>query len=104
MKIQDLPGFYNNYGISRNQLKEMAAEKVLLVVPEDHIGTFPKEYQSSLSTLGSFINLVRERQERMPKHFIMNMKNEFIFQGPVGAVIQTNGTQDIGDIIDIKKE
>ena len=65
-------------GISRNQLKEMAAEKVLLVVPEDHIGTFPKEYQSSLSTLSSFINLVRERQERMPKHFLMHRGNKTV--------------------------
>lgn len=75
-------------GISRNQLKEMAAEKVLLVVPEDHISTFPSEYQGSLSTLRSFINLVKEKQERMPKHFILNMKNEFNFHGAVGQFIE----------------
>lgn len=56
----------------------MAAEKVLLVVPENHIGTFPEEYQSSLSTLSSFINLVRERQERMPKHFLMHRGNKTV--------------------------
>ncbi len=104
MEIQDIPGFYNICGISRNQLKEMAAEKVLLVVPESHIKTFPEEYQSSLSTLSSFINLVKKRQERMPKHFILNINNEFNFQGPVGAVVQTGGTQDVNDLIDIRKE
>lgn len=88
MENQDLPGFYNICGISRNQLKEMAAEKVLLVVPENHISTFPEEYQSSLSTLSSFINLVKEKQARMPKHFILNMKNEFNFHGPVGQFIE----------------
>lgn len=88
MKIQEIPGFYNSCGISRNQLKEMAAEKVLLVVPEDHISTFPSEYQGSLSTLRSFISLVKEKQERMPKHFILNMKNEFNFHGAVGQFIE----------------
>ena len=88
MESQDLPGFYNICGISRNQLKEMAAEKVLLVVPENHIGTFPEEYQSSLSTLSNFINIIREKQERMPKHFILNMKNEFNFNGTVGQFIE----------------
>lgn len=75
-------------GISRNQLKEMASEKVMLVVPEDHIQTFPKEYQGSLSTLSGFINMVRQKQERMPKHFILNMKNEFNFNAPVGQFIE----------------
>lgn len=88
MEIQDLPGLYNNCDISRNQLKEMADEKVLLVVPESHVKTFPKEYQSSLSTLSGFINLVKAKQERMPKHFILNMKNEVHFHAPVGQVIE----------------
>lgn len=75
-------------GISRNQLKEMADERVLLVVPEEHISTFPKEYQESLSTLSSFIKLVKEKQERMPKHFILNLNNEFHFHGNVGQFIE----------------
>ena len=75
-------------GISRNQLKEMADEKVFLVVPEDHIQTFPKEYQDSLSTLRDFISLVKEKQERMPKHYILNLKNEFNFYGSVGQFIE----------------
>ena len=86
--FQDNPGIDNSWCISRNQLKEMASEKVLLVVPEDHIQTFPKEYQGSLSTLSGFINLVRQKQERMPKHFIVNMKNEFNFNAPVGQFIE----------------
>lgn len=89
-------------GISRNQLKEMAAEKVLLVVPENHINTFPEEYQSSLSTLSSFINLVKERQERMPKHFILNVKNEFNFHGSVGQFIEH--ADNIGSPINDRKE
>lgn len=75
-------------GISRNQLKEMANEHVLLVVPEDHVQTFPKEYQSTLNTLGSFINIVKQKQERMPKHFILNLKTEYIFKGNVGQFIE----------------
>jgi hypothetical protein len=85
MLFQDNPGLIN---VSRNQLKEMASEKVLLVVPEDHISTFPKEYQESLSTLGSFINMVKAKQERMPKHFILNMKKEYHFHGSVGQYIE----------------
>lgn len=55
MESQDLPGFYNSCSISRSQLKEMAAEKILLVFPE---------------------------------HFILNMKKEFNFHGPVGQFIK----------------
>ncbi len=75
-------------GISRNQLREMADEKVRLVVPEGHLKTFPEEYQSSINTLSGFINIVKARQERMPKRFIINLKNEFNFNGPVGQVIE----------------
>ena len=85
MLFQEKPGLIN---ISRNQLKEMASEKVLLVVPEDHIQTYPKEFQSSLSTLGRFINIVKTKQERMPRHFIINIKNEFNFNGAVGQFIE----------------
>lgn len=74
-------------GISRNQLKEMEAEKVRLVVPEEHIQTFPKEHQASLSTLRDFIHIVKEKQERMPRHFIINI-NQFNFEGAVGQFIE----------------
>ena len=58
-------------GISKNQLKEMADENVKLVVPESHIGSYPEEYQDSLNTLNGFIEIVKEKQERMPKHFLV---------------------------------
>ena len=58
-------------GISLNQLKEMTDEKVHLVVPQKYISTFPTEYQSSICDLRGFVNIVREKQERIPKHFII---------------------------------
>ncbi|MBR1668826.1 MAG: restriction endonuclease [Bacteroidaceae bacterium] len=58
-------------GISRNQLKEMTDEKVHLVVPEKYVSTFPKEYQSSIRNLQEFVQMVQEKQERIPKHFIL---------------------------------
>ncbi len=86
--FQDNPGIDNSWSISRNQLKEMADEKVLLVVPESHKEFFPKEYRDSLGTLSSFINMVRQKQERLPKHFVLNVKNEFNFNAPVGQFIE----------------
>ena len=59
-------------GISKNQLKEMADENVKLVVPESHVDSFPGEYRDSLNTLNAFIGIVKEKQERMPKHFLMS--------------------------------
>lgn len=58
-------------GISKNQLKEMADENVKLVVPESHVDSYPKEYRESLNTLNGFIEIVKEKQERMPKHFLV---------------------------------
>lgn len=48
MLFQDNPGLIN---VSRNQLKEMASEKVLLVVPEDHISTFPQSADTAYTEL-----------------------------------------------------
>lgn len=59
-------------GISKNQLKEMADEKVKLVVPQSHIDSYPEEYRGSLNTLSGFIEIVKEKQEHMPKHFIVS--------------------------------
>lgn len=59
-------------GISKNQLKEMADEKVKLVVPQSHIDSYPEEYRESLNTLSGFIEIVKEKQEHMPKHFIVS--------------------------------
>ena len=59
-------------GISKNQLKEMADENVKLVVPESHVVSYPEEYRESLNTLNGFIEIVKEKQDRMPKHFLMS--------------------------------
>ena len=59
-------------GISKNQLKEMADENVKLVVPESHVDSYPEEYRESLNTLSGFIVIVKEKQDRMPKHFLMS--------------------------------
>ena len=58
-------------GISKNQLKEMADENVKLVVPESHVDSYPEEYRESLNTLNGFIEIVKEKQDRMPKHFFV---------------------------------
>lgn len=48
-------------GISPQQLHEMSTEKVVLVVPKPYIKCYPKEYQESIMTLGTFIQFVREK-------------------------------------------
>ena len=58
-------------GISKNQLKEMADNQVKLVVPQKNITTFPIEYQSSLCDLTGFIQMVRKKQESLPKYYIL---------------------------------
>ena len=58
--------------ISRSQLKEMCDSHVHLVVPHDLIDSYPKEYQDEISDIKGFISLVRAKQERMPKHFIIH--------------------------------
>ena len=58
-------------GISKYQLKEMADENVKLVVPVTQINSYPEEYRESLNTLNRFIEIVKEKQERMPKHFLV---------------------------------
>ena len=59
-------------GISKNQLKEMADENVKLVVPQSHVDSYPEEYRNSLNTLSGFIEIVKEKQDRMPKHFLIS--------------------------------
>lgn len=70
-RVEEKYLFTLQQGISRNQLKEMADERVRLVVPKSHVDSFPKEYRESIATLSSFINIVKEKQKRMPKHFLM---------------------------------
>lgn len=58
-------------GISKNQLKEMHDSRLILVVPHKYISSFPAEYQSEIKDLSGFIQLVRESQEHLPKHYLM---------------------------------
>lgn len=58
-------------GISSNQLKEMQDYNLHLVVPHKYLTSFPKEYRDGISDLSTFIGMVKERQDRMPKHFLV---------------------------------
>ena len=59
-------------GISRNQLQEMKDSKLTLVVPHKYISSFPKEFQSEIKDLAGFIQLVKEKQETTPKHYLFS--------------------------------
>lgn len=59
-------------GISKNQLKEMADENIKLVVPQSHIDSYPEEYRDSLNTLSGFIEIVKGKQDRIPRHFLIH--------------------------------
>lgn len=48
-------------GISAQQLDEMAVEKVILVVPQPYIDTYPKEKRDSIWTLRKFIQYTKEK-------------------------------------------
>lgn len=58
-------------GVSSNQLKEMQDYHLHLVVPHKYLINFPKEYRDDICDLSSFIGMVKERQQRVPKHFLM---------------------------------
>lgn len=47
-------------GISSAQLEEMKSEKVVLVVPERYIKTYPEKYQSDIWTVKKFIDYIKE--------------------------------------------
>ena len=49
-------------GISAAQMDEMAAEKVILVVPKDYIRTYPADRQDRIWTIAKFIHFVREME------------------------------------------
>lgn len=51
-------------GISSAQMDEMAAEKVILVVPQPYIASFPREKRNNIWSIGQFISFVRETEER----------------------------------------
>lgn len=56
--------------ISSNQLKEMHDEHVKLVVPQKYIHNYPKEYQSEIMDLSSFVTFVKEKQKRIPHVYL----------------------------------
>lgn len=47
-------------GISSAQLEEMKSEKVVLVVPEKYIKTYPEKYQNDIWTVKKFIEYIKE--------------------------------------------
>lgn len=55
-------------GISKNQLLEMRHEHLKLVVPASYRTSFDKEFQPEIESLASFIGIVKEKQEHLPKH------------------------------------
>ena len=57
--------------ISRAQLKEMKDSHIELVVPKSLIGSYPKEYQSEILCLADFISIVKNKQNRIPKHYLL---------------------------------
>ena len=49
-------------GVSSNQLNQMQQRHVVLVVPESHLSSFPRERRSEIVTLGRFLETVKRQQ------------------------------------------
>ena len=71
-RIEEKHLFTFQQGISRNQLKEMQDARLILVVPQKYISSFPKEYQSKIKSLHGFIQQVKDKQERMPRNYLFS--------------------------------
>lgn len=71
-RVDDKYLFTLQQGISSNQLKEMQDYRLHLVVPHRYLESFPKKYRSGICDLSTFIGMVKERQERMPKHYLLH--------------------------------
>ena len=69
-RVDDKYLFTLQQGISSNQLKEMQDYHLHLVVPHKYLTSFPKEFRSGICDLSAFIGMVKERQKRMPKHYL----------------------------------
>ena len=50
-------------GISKNQLEEMYKYDVCLVVPKPYLTSFPKDFQSKILTLDTFVKHIQTIQE-----------------------------------------
>lgn len=48
-------------GISGHQLEEMYGNNVILVVPEQNLNTYPKNYRDKICTLGKFIKFTKDK-------------------------------------------
>lgn len=59
-------------GISKNQLKEMHDSRLTLVVPQKYIYSFPQEYQLEISSLSGFIEMVKAKQEKLPRFYLFS--------------------------------
>ena len=71
-RVADKYLFTLQQGISSNQLKEMKDSRLHLVVPRKYLSNFPLEYRKDICDLSSFMNIVKERQDRMPKLYFNN--------------------------------
>lgn len=60
-RIGDKHLFTLQQGISSQQLDEMASERVILVVPQPYINTYPVEKRGGIWTLDKFIEFVKEK-------------------------------------------
>ena len=69
-RVDDKFLFTLQQGVSSNQLKEMQDYHLHLVVPRKYLTCFPKEYRSGIFDLSSFIGMVKERQEKIPKQYL----------------------------------
>ena len=70
-RVDDKYLFTLQQGISSNQLKEMQDYRLHLVVPHKYLKSFPMKYRGVICDLVTFIGMVKERQEKMPKHYFM---------------------------------
>ena len=50
-------------GISTSQIEEMTAEKVILIVPEPYISSYPKEQRDKIWTIKKFVSFLQEIQK-----------------------------------------
>ncbi len=60
IKIKHL--FTLQQGISENQLKQMTASRVQLIVPQPHLSSFPKSWKDRILTLEQFMTMTRQQQ------------------------------------------
>lgn len=56
-------------GVTKNQLREMCAARLTLVVPKGYLEFFPSEYHQNIYNLGQFISMVRVKQQCLPKYY-----------------------------------